>query len=726
MNTINHSNTHLDTLNPAQRQAVEAPEGHCLVLAGAGSGKTRVLVHRIALLVQEYNVHPSELLAVTFTNKASNEMRHRIEHLVAMPLSHLWVGTFHGISHRLLRMHWQEADLQEAFQIIDADDQLRLVRRLQKTIGLDEKKWPYKQTQWFINRQKQQGIRAQASIDQSDGYFDERLSEVYLAYERACEQAGVIDFTELLLRAVELLEKNTDIREHYQKRFKHILVDEFQDTNSLQLRWLKLLLGEDHYLMAVGDDDQSIYSWRGANSHHIQQFCDDFKGAQLIRLEQNYRSTKTILRAANTVIANNTSRLGKELWTESDEGEPIKVYAAFSDRDETLYVVGDIERALASGARASDIAILYRSNAQSRLFEERLIQAGIAYRIYGGLRFFERAEVKDALAYLRLLLNPNDDASLERVINLPTRGIGQTTLTVLRELQREHNLSLWGALQYILNTKESLSARAISALGAFSNLIHDITQATQDMSLSEMVAHTIECSGLKAHYKKDRTEKGLSRLENLDELITATDQYAHKDDLLSPLAAFLAQVALDSGDEQASEHDDYVHLMTLHASKGLEFPTVYLVGLEEGLFPHQMSSNEPHGLEEERRLCYVGMTRAKKKLTISHAEMRRLHGSERYNQPSRFMKELPQDALEYVRTRNAQGIQRTHVSSSRYGGTQISNTSLSLGQRVTHPTFGSGIIINTEGHGDAVRVEVEFDRVGKKWLVLSYANLTPC
>ncbi len=716
----------IDSLNPAQRQAVQAPESHCLVLAGAGSGKTRVLVHRMAWLIQEHNIHPTELLAVTFTNKAASEMRHRIEQLVSIPLRHLWVGTFHGISHRLLRMHWEAAGLQEAFQIMDADDQLRLVRRLQKTIGLDEKKWPYKQTQWFINRQKQQGIRATASMSQAESYFDERLNEVYTAYERACEQAGVIDFTELLLRSLELLEKHADVREHYQKRFKHLLVDEFQDTNSLQYRWLKLLLGPNHYMMAVGDDDQSIYSWRGANSNHIQMFCDDFDGAQLIRLEQNYRSTKTILHAANTVIANNHSRLGKALWTDADQGEPINVYAAFSDRDETFYVVSDIERAIAHGASPNDIAILYRSNAQSRVFEERLLQAGIAYRIYGGQRFFERAEVKDALAYLRLLLNPNDDASLERVINLPTRGIGQTTLTVLRGLQRTHELSLWGALHHILDNRESLSARALSALQAFSDLIASIRDATQELALSEMVTQTIDRSGLKAHYKKDGSDKGLSRQENLEELVNATGQYSHSDDLLSPLAAFLAQVALDAGDEQAGEHESYVHLMTLHASKGLEFPIVYLVGLEEGLFPHKMSTDQPNGLEEERRLCYVGMTRAKEKLTLSHAESRYLHGTERFCQPSRFMKELPQESLNYIRSRSDRGIQRTQVSTSRVGyGSQVQNTSLSLGQRVQHQKFGSGTLINTEGQGDSTRVQIDFDRVGKKWLVLSYANLNP-
>ncbi len=711
-------------LNAAQQSAVEAPLANRLVLAGAGSGKTRVLVQRIAWLMQEHHVSPQSVLAVTFTNKAAQEMRSRIEEALNQPMHHLWVGTFHGIAHRLLRMHWQAANLPEAFQIIDADDQKRMIKRLQKNMNLDEQRWPPKQTQWYISQQKQQGIRATQAQTQAQSYFDETLSKVYAAYEQHCQQTGLVDFTELLLAAYELLEKNPELKTHYQERFRYILVDEFQDTNAIQYQWIKSLTTPDHVLMAVGDDDQSIYSWRGANSGYIQRFCDDFPGAEIIRLEQNYRSTQYILTAANTIIANNTHRLGKELWTERGQGELIRIYAAHNDRDETYFVISDIEKRIAAGRQGNDIVILYRSNAQSRVFEERLLDIGLPYRIHGGQRFFERAEVKDTLAYLRVLQNRHDDAAFERIVNLPTRGIGHTTLNHLREVARQAGQSLWDTMLNFVAEEAPLSKRATNALANFQQLIDQMHEAISMLSLPEQVCHVLQHSGLQQHFQRDKSEQGLSRVENLDELVHACEQYEHTDDLLTPLTAFLAQVTLNAGDEKAADREDVIHLMTLHAAKGLEFPVVYIVGMEEGLFPHQMSSGQAHGLEEERRLCYVGMTRAMEQLTLSYAEVRRLHGQERYCQASRFMRELPEHCCDHLRP-SSRSQAATGQSSHYREGHNVGNTNLRVGANVSHPKFGCGVISNTEGSGEATRVEVCFERFGKKWLVLSYAKLTP-
>jgi DNA helicase-2/ATP-dependent DNA helicase PcrA len=712
----------LANLNEHQQEAVSAPPCNALILAGAGSGKTRVLVHRIAWVIREHGCSPSQVLAVTFTNKAANEMKHRIESLVSNPLAQMWVGTFHGISHRLLRTHWQEAGLPEAFQILDADDQYRLIRRLQKSLNLDETKWPYKQTQWWINQQKEAGRRAADAEQLASSFFDETLCQVYRLYEENCEQSGLVDFTELLLRALELLESNQSIREHYQQRFRYILVDEFQDTNSMQYRWLSAFKCPQNTISAVGDDDQSIYSWRGARVENMRKFQQDFDDTQVIMLEQNYRSTQTILTAANAVIANNKNRSGKKLWTAGETGEKIDIYAAYSDRDETYHIVSSIERELSKGRKASDMAILYRSNAQSRILEERLLETGVPYRIYGGQRFFERAEIKDALGYLRLISNPLDDAAFERIINHPTRGIGNTTLVTVRDYARTNQCSLWQAINDICRAGDPLTARARGALSNFIQLISQLQESTDRLELHELTDHVLRQSGLTELFSRDKSEKGRSRIENLQELVNATEQFQRPEDAVGGnLSVFLSQVALDAGDEQASEHSDYVSLMTLHAAKGLEFPMVFISGVEEGLFPHQMSVDQPGGLEEERRLCYVGMTRAMEKLVISYAEVRRLHGQERYCQPSRFLRELPEQCLNHIRPQSKVGS--AGGSSFSQVSEEVAGTDWELGQRISHSKFGPGTITNYEGHGETARVEIVFDDYGKKWLVLRYCQL---
>ncbi|HYF97500.1 MAG TPA: DNA helicase II, partial [Coxiellaceae bacterium] len=617
----------LDKLNEAQQQAVAAPTGHLLVLAGAGSGKTRVLVHRIAWLLQKEGFSPLSILAVTFTNKAAHEMRSRIEDLCQLPTHRMWVGTFHGLAHRFLRQHWQEANLPQAFQILDADDQLRLLKRIHKSLQLDETHWPPKQSQWFINKNKEEGLRAR-HLNPHESLFMETMCKIYNHYEELCQRSGLVDFCELLLRSLETLQNNPELCQHYQTRFQHILVDEFQDTNNIQYSWLRLLAGNNGFLMAVGDDDQSIYSWRGAKIENLHRFTRDFSPVNTIRLEQNYRSTGTILSAANAVIENNANRLGKKLWTEGANGEAISLYSAYNERDEAYYVVARIRDCLQQGYQRSDIALLYRSNAQSRVLEEALLGANIPYRIFGGQKFFDRAEIKDALGYLRLIANRQDDAAFERIVNVPARGIGDTTLLSLREYARVHQLSLWETTQQMLNA-QALSNRAASALHNFLQLIEQSATATQDMNLAAQTEFVLQASGLMELYRQDRTERGQSRVENLEELITATRQFTpdqNEAETLSPLGAFLAHVALETGENQAEAHTDSVNLMTLHAAKGLEFPVVFLCGMEEGLFPHKMSSEELNGLEEERRLCYVGMTRAMKKLYLSFAESRYLNG----------------------------------------------------------------------------------------------------
>lgn len=721
----------LESLNEAQREAVGSPCGPLLVLAGAGSGKTRVLVHRVAWLIQVEGLSPHSILAVTFTNKAAGEMRGRLESLLGIPPRGLWVGTFHGLAHRLLRTHWREAGLPQAFQILDSEDQFRLVKRVLKSLELDEARWVPRQMQWYINSRKDEGVRPEHMQDTGDP-VNRQMIRIYSAYEAACRRAGVVDFAELLLRSLELLRDNPDLLEHYRHRFRHILVDEFQDTNAIQYAWLRLLAGERTPVFAVGDDDQSIYGWRGARIEHIQKFCRDFPGARTVRLEQNYRSTGTILQAANALIRNNGERLGKELWTEDTAGAPVTLYAAYNEHDEARFVLDQIRAWRAAGGACRDVAILYRSNAQSRVFEEVLIQAAVPYRVYGGLRFFERAEIKDALGYLRLVENRADDTALERIINQPARGLGERTLALIREQAREQGSSLWAAADRLLS-QGTLTARAGNALRGFMQRIDAMQQACQGIELHEQVEHVVAHSGLREHYAQEKGEKAQTRLDNLDELVSAArgfvpDGEAQGD--MSPLTAFLSHAALEAGEGEADPWEDCIQLMTLHSAKGLEFPLVFLVGMEEGLFPHRMSLDEPGRLEEERRLAYVGITRACRRLVMSYAETRRLHGRETYNAPSRFVGELPAELLEDVRPRAM--IRRPMPESPARPPARPSpfrapaqEGGLAMGARVRHPKFGEGVITDLEGQGKSARVQVRFAGQGSKWLVVGFAKLEP-
>ncbi|WP_161864352.1 MULTISPECIES: DNA helicase II [Pseudomonas] len=719
----------LASLNDAQVQAVAAPLGRQLVLAGAGSGKTRVLVHRIAFLIQAMGASPHSILSVTFTNKAAAEMRHRIEDMLGHNPAGMWVGTFHGLAHRLLRAHWQEAGLAENFQILDSDDQQRLIKRVIRDLGLDEQRWPAKQAQWFINGQKDEGLRP-AHIQAGGDLFLATMRGIYEAYEAACARTGVIDFAELLLRALDLWRDKPGLLEHYQRRFRHILVDEFQDTNAVQYAWLRFLAKGGDSLMVVGDDDQSIYGWRGAKIENIQQFSSDFPDTQLIRLEQNYRSTAGILKAANALIANNNGRLGKELWTDGGDGEPLALYAAFNEHDEARYVVESIEDALRKdGLKRSEIAILYRSNAQSRVLEEALLRERIPYRIYGGQRFFERAEIKNAMAYLRLLDGRGNDAALERIINVPARGIGEKSIESIREYARAHDVHMWEAIRLMLANKV-LPGRASSALSGFIELIEGLAEKVMAMPLHQMTQVVIEQSGLLAYHEAEKGEKGQARVENLEELVSAARAFENdEDDELTPLQAFLTHASLEAGDTQAAENEDSIQLMTLHSAKGLEFPLVFLVGMEEGLFPHKMSLEEPGRLEEERRLAYVGITRAMQKLVISYAETRRLYGSETYNKVSRFVREIPAPLIQEVRLSNSvsRPVSTSSMSAgSLFAGSAVPQTPFNLGQRVRHSLFGEGTILNFEGAGAQARVQVNFENEGSKWLMLAYAKLEAC
>ena len=726
----------LDSLNEQQRNAVASPAEKLLVLAGAGSGKTRVLVHRIAWLLQAEQASPFAVLAVTFTNKAAREMRGRIETLLGQSFNGMWVGTFHGLAHRLLRSHWAEAGLPQDFQILDAEDQFRLIKRINRSLHIDEDKWPARQCQWYINTQKDEGLRA-VNIEHFDDNYTKTMLDVYTAYEEACTRGGMIDFGEILLRAHELWLKNPQILEHYQKRFQYILVDEFQDTNAIQYAWLRVLAGGNYgrnkQLMVVGDDDQSIYGWRGARIENIQQFNVDFADAEIVRLEQNYRSTSTILKAANGLIANNQGRLGKKLWTEGVEGEHISLYEALNEQDEARFIVDRLQDWFNNGNQRSDAAILYRSNAQSRELEEALLRVGMPYRIYGGHRFYERLEIKNALAYLRLLANRNDDTAIERIINVPTRGIGGRSLDVIRTVAREENVSLWQACARCVN--ENLAgSRAVNAILAFLELIDKLQSECEGLELHEKVERVIANSGLIQHHEKEGGEKALARKENLEELVNAASNFddvalGDEVDVKSPafLAAFLDQASLDAGDTQADETDDAVQLMTLHSAKGLEFPLVFLAGMEEGLFPHRMSMDKIASLEEERRLCYVGITRAKSKLYLTHAESRRLHGEVNLCRPSRFIKEIPKELIDEIRLKATVSRTKVHrrngMHDSLSSGAEIPQTEISLGQRVAHGKFGEGVVLNYEGQGSNARVQVNFDAEGSKWLVLSYAKL---
>jgi DNA helicase-2/ATP-dependent DNA helicase PcrA len=717
--------TLLDDLNDAQREAVAAPPGPILVLAGAGSGKTRVLVHRVAWLISQEGVSPHSILAVTFTNKAAGEMRGRIEALLGTPGGALWIGTFHGLAHRLLRLHWREAGLPQTFQILDSEDQLRVVKKVVRALELDDTRWVPRDLQYFINAQKDEGRRPAALSDDGDG-TRRVMIKVYAAYEETCRRSGVVDFAELLLRSFELWRDQPQLLAHYQRRFRHVLVDEFQDTNAIQYQWVRLLAGPDSLPFVVGDDDQSIYGWRGARVENIRKYQKDFPGTTVFRLEQNYRSTATILNAANALIANNTGRMGKTLWTAGERGEPIRVYAAFNERDEADFVVDKIRDWVRQGGRRQECGVLYRSNAQSRVLEEALLAARIPYRVYGGLRFFERAEIKDALAYLRLVSSRIDDASFERVVNLPTRGIGAKSVETLREYARAQAVSLWEAGGAMIGAG-TLGPKGAQSLHGFLQLIERLAREVQGLPLHEQVDRVIAASGLLDHYRKDKGERGEARVENLEELVSAARGFTLEEGSdLPPLESFLAHAVLESGEGQASEWEDSVQMMTLHSAKGLEFPVVFLCGLEDGLFPHQRSITDIGGLEEERRLAYVGLTRAMRRLYLTYAEQRRLHGVDQFGTPSRFIAEVPNELIEEVRPR----VQVSRpVYTPRGGGARYEEpaeaSGMRLGQRVRHGRFGDGVVLRLDGHGQGAQVEVNFERLGRKVLMLAYANLEP-
>ncbi|NRA69749.1 MAG: DNA helicase II [Gammaproteobacteria bacterium] len=712
----------LDSLNDHQRQAVAAAPGNQLVLAGAGSGKTRVLVHRIAWLLKVENQSPHSILAVTFTNKAAKEMRHRVESLLGDQLGRIWIGTFHGIAHRLLRMHHTEAKLPENFQVIDSDDQLKMLKRLTKALNLDDKTYPARQLQSYINSHKDEGIRA-AHIETYGDELETNQRNVYQAYQEACDRSGLVDFAELLLRAHELWLNNPQVLAHYQRRFGNILVDEFQDTNNIQYAWIKILAGQQANLMIVGDDDQSIYGWRGAKVENLQRFLTDYPKAITIKLEQNYRSTANILEAANAVISNNSQRLGKKLWTDDNKGDPILLYAAFNEMDEARYVTTKIKEWQDQGGNLAEVAILYRSNAQSRIMEEALLSQQLPYRIYGGLRFYDRLEIKDTLGYLRLISNRDDDAAFERIVNTPTRGIGNTTLDKLRSNARQQGMTMW-QVSHLLLKEKILTGRAANAIKGFIDLVNQLETDGHEMNLRGMTDLVINHSGLKAMYQAEKGERGQDRLDNLDQLLTAMDDFIVPEEAeeMTELNAFLSHAALESGDGQADEYEDAVQLMTMHSAKGLEFPMVFIIGVEEGMFPSQRTIEEPEKMEEERRLAYVGITRAMKKLIICYAESRRLYGQQKFHKPSRFIREIPVDVTEEIRLTTQ--ISRP-VESSRFNQSQqqFNQTGLTLGQRVIHAKFGEGVIINYEGSGAQSRVEVSFEQVGSKWLVVAYARL---
>ena len=727
----------LSSLNPTQLEAVTLPHQSALILAGAGSGKTRVLTTRMAWLIQTGQASPASILAVTFTNKAAKEMTTRLSSLIPVNTRHMWVGTFHGLCNRFLRAHYRDANLPSTFQILDTQDQLSAIKRLLKSMNIDTERYPPKQVQYFINGSKEEGLRAH-DIEASDP-FQRRMQEIFAAYEAQCQREGVVDFPELLLRSYEVLSHNEALRTHYQNRFAHILVDEFQDTNALQYAWLKLLSGKNTAVMAVGDDDQSIYAFRGARVENMRLFEQEFAQGNVIKLEQNYRSYGHILGAANALIRGNSNRLGKELWTDRGHGESVRVYEAESDFTESAFVVDEILAQIANGIARSEIAVLYRANAQSRLIEHALFNAGIPYRVYGGLRFFERAEIKHALAYLRLIDNPHDDTSFSRVVNFPARGIGSRTLEQLQDLAQTHQCSLYSAVS-------SMGGTSGAKLGAFNRMIDGMRFDTQHLSLPELVDHIIVHSGLIAHYKAEK--EGADRVDNLNELVTAAAAFTQIEgyandvtassenedaSILTPLAGFLSHAALEAGDNQAQAGQDAVQLMTVHAAKGLEFHSVFILGLEEGLFPHENSLSDSDGVEEERRLMYVAITRARNKLYMSLARNRMLHGKTRYGIQSRFLEELPEEHLKWLTPRVShyaaweQTAMARENSAPSFGSYKVKeNTTLGyrMGQSVHHAKFGDGVIVKLEGSGEDSRAYINFGtKVGIKCLALNIAKL---
>ncbi len=714
----------LQQLNNEQAEAVTTDARHALVLAGAGSGKTRVLVHRIAWLIRAEFISPHSILAVTFTNKAAAEMKNRIAHMLQCDVSHLWIGTFHGIALRLLQIHHEEAGLPRNFQILDSDDQYRLVRRCLSDLELDEKQWAPRTVQGFINDNKNEGLRAEELDDYGD-FNNQTLIRVYDHYDAYCRRAGLVDFAEMLLRAHELLLEHETVLNRYRQRFSHILVDEFQDTNAIQSAFIRLLAGANNRVMAVGDDDQSIYAWRGARIDNILEFNRVYPGAQQYKLEQNYRSSQTILDAANAVIANNRQRLGKNLWSAREKGEPILVYGAHSEFDEAQFVGDTIEQRLGEGHSARDIAVLYRSNAQSRLLEEALLKRDIPHQIYGGLRFFERLEIKDVLAYMRLVNNRHDDVGFDRVVNTPTRGLGLKTTNTIRNFAQLQKISLWDSAHRLLK-EQRLAARAAQSLSGFMQLI-DALDETRDDKLENLCSAVIERTGLQDHYLKEPPEKARTRLENLDELINATEMHSLTDEErefgISPLASFLSAVSLDAGDADGRDVP-HVQLMTLHAAKGLEFPTVFIVGLEQGLFPHQNSMDDPARLQEERRLCYVGITRAESQLILSYATSRRVRGQISAALPSRFLREIPAELMRQMRGNiHRQAGFGGAPSSAPTARIETYDHPYRIGQSVLHASFGEGVITDLTGKGDYTQVLVQFESVGPKVLAVKFAKL---
>ncbi len=708
-------------LNEKQREAVTAPRSNLLILAGAGSGKTRVLVHRIAWLLSVENCSPDSIMAVTFTKKAAEEMRQRIKYLIGTGQGDMWIGTFHGLAHRLLRTHYIEANLKRDFHILDSDDQMRLIKRIIKALNIDEKQWPAHQAMWYINGKKDEGLKPK-QIETCSNSKEITWLRIYQAYQESCDRSGLLDFAELLVRAHALFLNTPHVFNYYHARFSNVLVDEFQDTNSIQYAWIRLMVGTNNNIMIVGDDDQSIYGWRGAQVENIQRFLKDFPKVKTLRLEQNYRSTSNILEAANTLIAHNNDRMKKSLWTEGERGTPIAIYCALTDLEEARFVIARIKNWQDNGGELSDCAILYRSNAQSRVLEETLLQSATPYRIYGGQRFFERQEIKDTLAYMRLISNRNDDTAFERVVNTPTRGIGERTIELVRKEARHRQLTLWETTRALLD-EQAFPCRAASALKFFIKLVDLLSYETRDMPLYIQTKQVICDSGLFVMYQQDNTEKGRIRIENLKELVTATRQYNYQDadQGLTPLQAFLSHVALESVEDTGDAYQGAVQLMTLHAAKGLEFPLVFIVGMEEGMFPTQMSLNASERLEEERRLAYVGVTRAMKQLTLSYAEKRRLYGKQVCHQPSRFIDELPKYCVEKIQFRTVASslMRRQPIRTSIIEN----NIGYKLGQRVRHHKFGEGTIVNLEGNHGQERLQIAFPRSGIKWLVVAYARL---
>jgi len=715
----------LDNLNEDQRNAVTSEKQHLLVLAGAGSGKTRVLVHKIAWEVEALGRNPSSIMAVTFTNKAANEMRSRIEELLQSPMFDSWVGTFHGLSHKLLKRFHKEAGLSSGFTILDSDDQLRIIKRISKDLNLDEATWPARQSQWQINTWKDDGQRSK-DVDEKGDFYTETVNKIYKEYEELCINDDLVDFGELLLKSYEVLINSPTVKDFFQTRFQSVLIDEFQDTNTIQYKWLREIASEKANVTAVGDDDQSIYGWRGAKVEHVNSFTDDYKNTEIVRLEQNYRSTNVILNAANALIDNNKDRLGKNLWTEKLEGEQIILYQAYNEQDEARFVADVLKDWMNKGGAYEETAVLYRSNAQSRALEEALLRVSIPYRIYGGLRFYERLEIKNAIAYLKIIFNNKDNPSFERSISNPTRGVGEKTLGKIRHAAKKFNISYIKASAKLID-EGSIGGRGGAGLKDYLEFIIGCKQFIEENTLSELMELIIKESGLYAYHAKEAGEKGKTRTENLEELITATKNFEQsiKDEKTNVEIAesYLDVISLDSGDRQASEHDDAAQLMTMHSAKGLEFKLVLLTGLEESLFPHGRSMESASQLEEERRLCYVAITRAMEKLYITHAESRRLHGTDTFNPPSRFLREIPKELIDEIRPRaqtnipyNRKGFNETKMEFEEEIG-------IALGQKVRHKKFGEGIVLNYEGSGDSARVQVNFDESGTKWLVMAYANL---